>query len=155
MPYKQNMKTYPAIINLVRSSYTPRVIALGVLATLLLCALAHGGAQTTDKVTVNPAGVYALASVDGKTVPCTINHDGTAMLVQSGTFTITTNSQITSVMTISVGDRKDMRIERHATYTQKGTELTMKWEGFGITQGRVAGQTFTMTNEGMAYVYRK
>jgi hypothetical protein len=149
------MKTYPPVSNQVRNRHTPRIIALGVLVTLLLCALAHGGPQTTDKGGVNPAGVYKLVNVAGKTVPCTINHEGTAMLVQSGSFTITTNAQITSVMTISVGDRKDMRIERHATYTQKGAELTMKWEGFGMTQGRVAGQTFTMTNEGMAYVYKK
>jgi hypothetical protein len=145
------MKTYPAIINPVRNNHTPRVIALGVLAVLLLCGLARGHAQTA----INPAGVYALVSVDGKNVPCTINHDGAKMNVQSGAFTISTNGQITNVMTISVGDRKNVRVETHATYTVKESELTMKWQNAGTTKGRIAGQTFTMTNEGMAYIYKK
>jgi hypothetical protein len=37
----------------------------------------------------------------------------------------------------------------------KETELTMKWQNAGMTKGRIIGQTFTMTNEGIAYVYRK
>ena len=138
-----------------RNNYTSRIIALVVIATLLLCALARSHGQTADKATVNPAGTYLLSSVDGKTVPCTINHEGTDMDIHSGTFTITTDGQIHSVMNLSVGEQKNMLIERHATYTQKGAELTMKWQNFGMTQGCVAGQTFTMTNEGMAYVYKK
>lgn len=135
-------------------NYTARIIAVGLLAFLILCALARGHAQTADKAATSPVGVYTLVSVDGKHVPCTINHDGRAMNVQSGTFTISTNGQITSVMTISVGDKK-RSIETRASYTEKGTELTMKWQNAGMTKGRVADKTFTMTNEGMAYVYRK
>lgn len=149
------MKTHPANISPVRIDYTPRVIAFVVLTILLLCAVARGHAQGADKTTANAAGIYKLASVDGKNVPCIINHDGTTMNVESGTFTITTNGQITSVMTVSVGDKKNVRVERTATYTAKGLELTMKWQNFGTTKGRIAGQTFTMTNEGMAYVYKK
>ena len=147
------MKTRP--VNAVRIDYTPRVIAFVTLVLLFLCALARAQAQTADKATSEPAAVYKLVSVDGKEVPCTIKHDGTTMNVQSGTFTITTNGQTTSVMTASVGDRKDIRVERTATYTVKNSELTMKWPNAGITKGRITGQTFTMTNEGMAYVYRK
>lgn len=135
--------------------YTVRIIAVSLLAFLLLCMLARGQAQTADKAATSPAGVYTLLSVDGKNVPCVINHDGRKMNVQAGTFTITTNGQVTSVMTVSVGDRKDIRIERTATYTVKNSELTMKWQNAGMTKGALAGQTFTMTNEGMAYVYRK
>jgi len=145
------MKTYPS--NPIRIDYTPRVIAFVVLAFVLLCALTRAHAQTADKTT-NPIGVYTLVSVDGKNVPCTIKHDGRTMNVQSGTFTITTNSQITSVMTVSVGDKKGS-VETHATYAEKDSELTMKWQNAGVTKGRVAGQTFTMTNEGLVYVYRR
>ena len=142
-------------IRLDRVNYTPRVIALGVLVVLFVYALARVNAQTADKVGDSPAGAYTLVSVDGKHVPCIINHDGTTMNVQSGAFTISTNGQITSVMTVSVGDRKNVRVERTATYTMKESELTMKWQNAGTTKGRIAGQTFTMTNEGMAYVYRR
>jgi hypothetical protein len=148
------MKTNPAVSNPVRNYYTPRVIALGMLVVLLLCGLARGHAQSATKSN-SPTGVYSLVSVDGKDVPCTIKHEGTAMNVHSGTFTISTNGQVTSVMTVSVGDRKNARIETHATYTVKESELTMKWQNAGTTKGRVAGQTFTMTNEGMVYVYKK
>jgi hypothetical protein len=133
--------------------HTARVIAIATLSFLLAVTLARGQ-QTSDK-TPSHLGVYTLLSVEGKNVPCTINHDGRKMDVQSGTFTITTNGQITSVMTISVGDKKDIRVERTATYTVKDMELTMKWQNAGMTKGRVAGKTFTMTNEGMAYVYGK
>lgn len=145
------MKTNSALIHPIQKRYTPRVIALGVLALLVLCWLARGQEPTA----VNPTGIYTLVSVDGKDVPCTIEHAGRPMNVQSGTFTIGTNDQVTSVMIVSVGDRKDIRIETHATYTVKESELTMKWQNAGTTKGRVAGQTFTMTNEGMAYVYKK
>jgi len=144
------MKTNRSAIN-----YAARSIALGLLAFLFLCALARGHAQTANQAATIPAGVYTLVSVDSKNVPCTIKHGGTTMNVQSGTFTITTNGHITSVMTVSVGDRKDVQVERTATYTAKHSELTMKWQNAGITKGHVAGQTFTMTNEGLAYVYRK
>lgn len=145
------MKPNPAIISPVLNHYAPRVIALGVLALLLLFWLARSHAQTV----ANPAGVYQLVSVDGKDVPCTIKHGGTAMYVHSGTFTISTNGQVASVMTVSMGDKRNIRVERQATYTVKESELTMKWQNAGTTKGRVAGQTFTMTNEGMVYIYKK
>lgn len=141
---KTNYSNHSAI------NYTARIIALGLLAFLLLCTLARSHAQAADTT----VGVYKLISVDGKNVPCTINHDGRAMNVQTGTFMISTNGQITSVMNISAGDKK-RSIETHATYTEKNSELTMKWQNAGTTKGRVAGNTFTMTNEGMVYVYQK
>ena len=138
------------------AQHIPRLVALGLLLALALCALARGRAQTTDRPAVNPAGEYQLASVDGKSLPCTIDHGGTPMIIQSGRFTITTtNHQCLSVMTVSVGDRKDIRIETRATYTLDGSDLTMKWQNAGTTRGRVAGQTFTMTNEGRAFVFKK
>jgi hypothetical protein len=130
---------------------TPRLIAFFLLAALLLCALARG--QETPAL--NPAGVYTLVSMDGKTVPCTIAHEGNAMRIQSGSFTITTNGQCFSRMVISVRDHTNIVCDTQATYTLKGAELTMIWRGAGRTKGAVTGNTFTMTNEGLAYVYQK
>ena len=31
----------------------------------------------------------------------------------------------------------------------------MKWQGAGLTTGTVEGNTFTMDNEGMLFVYKK
>jgi len=149
------MKTHPANLNPVRINHTPRILALVTLAILLLCAVARGRGQTPDPTTTSPADIYTLASVDGKSVPCIINHEGPAMTVQSGTFTITTNGRITSVMTVPVGDRKNVRAERAAAYTVKHSELTMPWKNAGRTRGRVAGQTFTMNHEVVMHLYRR
>ena len=144
------MKTKRSAVN-----YSARIIALGVLAFLLILTIARGHAQSADQTAASPVGIYTLVSIDGKNVPCSINHEGKKMDVQSGTFTVATNGQITSVMVVSVGDRKDVHVQRTATYTAKNSELTMKWQKAGMTKGRVADKTFTMTNEGMAYVYQK
>jgi hypothetical protein len=48
-----------------------------------------------------------------------------------------------------------MSREVKATYTRQGTQITMQWEGAGMTMGNVSGNTFTMTNEGMVFAYRK
>jgi len=88
-------------------------------------------------------------------VPCEISHEGTAMAVKSGTFTITADGHCSSRMIFSVGSRKDMDLERKASYASVGAELTMQWEGAGMTMGSVHDNTFTMTNEGMVFSYRK
>lgn len=151
------MKTHsnlrlPRITN---RNYTARVFALGLLIALILAALARVRGGEPPKLAANPAGVYTLLSVDGKAVPCTINHGNVAMEIHSGVFTITTNKQCTSVMNFSVGERKNLRRETQATYKLSGAELTMQWQGAGRTKGQVIGQTFAMTNEGMVYLYQK
>jgi hypothetical protein len=42
-----------------------------------------------------------------------------------------------------------------ATYTVTGTNVTMQWKGAGWTKGSLSGDTFTMDNEGMIFVYQK
>ena len=128
------MKTYLATNRPARINHTPRIIAFMVLVLLLLCAVARGRAQAVEKAAASPVGVYQLMSVDGRSVPGTINHEGTVMNVHSGSLTITTNHQITSVMTISVGDRQNVRVETHAAYTVKNSELAMKWQNAGLTK---------------------
>ena len=63
-------------------TYTARIVALGLLAACLLLALTGCQHESTANPGPDPAGAYALISVDGKTVPCTINHEGTAMTVE-------------------------------------------------------------------------
>lgn len=134
---------------------TTRIIALGLLATCLWLMLTGCKNETAANPAPDPTGVYALVSVDGQPVPCVATHEDTTMTVQSGSFTITADKHCTSSMTISVGSRKDMNIVRRAGYEQSGTELTMQWEGAGMTKGTVAGNDFTMNNEGMVFAYRK
>ena len=104
---------------------------------------------------IDPTGVYALVSVDGKSLPCSLFHEGASPTVKSGAFTITADGNCLSQITFSLPDRGDLSREVKATYTRQGAELTMQWEGAGVTMGSVDGNTFTMTNEGMVFAYRK
>jgi hypothetical protein len=100
-------------------------------------------------------GTYALASIDGKQVPCTISHDGTAPLIKSGSFVINSDGTCVSKMVFSVPPGREATREVKATYTRAGTTLTMRWEGAGMTTGTLEGDRFTMNNEGMVLAYRK
>lgn len=134
-------------------TYTPRLIALGLLAMLLL--LAVSGCKTKTAAETNPAGIYHLVSVDGQNVPCDLTHEGVTMTIKSGAFTIHTNGSCSSLMVFSVASHGDMRREVNAAYTRNGAEFTMQWERAGTTRGRLDGNQFTMNNEGMVLLYRK
>jgi hypothetical protein len=103
----------------------------------------------------NPAGSYALVSVDGNKVPCTVQHEGHAVAVKSGTFIINADGTCISKSVFSVPPGRDVNREVKATYTREGSKLTMQWAGAGTTTGTVGGDTFTMNNEGMIFAYRK
>ncbi len=104
---------------------------------------------------VNPAGTYALVSVDGNNVPCTVQHEGHAISIKSGTFIINADGTCSSLMAFSTSPNAHSSREVKATYTREGPNLTMKWEGAGMTTGKVEGDTFSMNNEGMTLTFRK
>jgi hypothetical protein len=101
------------------------------------------------------AGVYALVSVDGKDVPASVSHDGVALQVLSGTFVIHDDGRCSSKTVFVPPSGSEMEREVSATYSKDGDLLTMQWEGAGMTTGSIDGNTFTMNNEGMIFVYRK
>ena len=101
---------------------------------------------------INPVGIYALATVDSNEVPCTVQHEGHTMTIRSGSFVINADGTCSSKVSLA---GRDAAIEVKATYTRAGSKLTMKWQAAGVTLGIVEGDTFTMTNEGMAFAYRK
>lgn len=106
-------------------------------------------ATATD---INPVGTYTLVTVDGNKVPYTVQHEGHTMTIESGSFIINADGTCSSKMSLA---GRDTAIEVKATYTREGPKLTMKWQGAGTTIGTVAGDTFTMNNEGMVLAYRK
>lgn len=123
----------------------------------LVLAAAWAGCQQVAKVTgdVQGAGTYTLVSVDGKQVPCALQHAGSAVTVKSGTFNINPDGTCSSRVFFSGATGGESVREVKATFTSQGSKLTMKWEGAGTTMGTVDGDTFTMNNEGMIFVYRK
>jgi hypothetical protein len=128
---------------------------LSLLALLLLALTGCKNATTTTTTEIHPAGVYTMVSVDGKAVPCRLTHEGVAMIVKSGSFTINADGTCRSLSTFAVPPHPDINREVKATYTQNGAELTMRWAGAGVTRGQITGNVFTMTNEEMVFSYRK
>jgi hypothetical protein len=101
------------------------------------------------------AGVYALVSVNGNAVPASVTHEGAALQVRSGTFTINNDGTCSTKTVFVPPSGAEATREANATYTKAGSKLTVKWKGAGTTIGSVEGNTFTMNNEGMVFIYRK
>lgn len=111
--------------------------------------------QPTTANAADPAGVYALVSVNGKPVPASLSHEGATLQVRSGAFTINADGTCSSKMIFVPPSGTEGIREVNATYTKDGSKLTMQWKGAGRTVGTINGNTFTMENEGMLFVYRK
>jgi hypothetical protein len=133
---------------------TKHALQLCVLLTagLLLTACKPEAKVAKD---VDPTGVYTLVSVNGSAVPASVAHDGTALQVRSGTFTIKADGTCSTKTGFVPPSGSEVAREVSATYTKEGSKLTMQWQGAGTTTGTIEGNTFTMNNEGMQFVYKK
>lgn len=134
--------------------------ALPLLMAVAWVGCKPAGTPTTEKAgntpaEVNPVGTYALVSVDGKNVPCDLEHEGHSLKIKSGGFTISADGTCSSKMVFSPPGGNEATREVKATYTREGSKLTMQWEGAGTTTGTVQDDTFTMNNEGMVLAYKK
>jgi hypothetical protein len=135
-----------------------RVIAIGLLAMLLLMLMltaCRNDSAAANGAGADASGVYTLVGIDDKPLPCTLTHAGTPMSIQSGTFTITPAGKCVSSIDLILGTNRHITKVTRAQYARSGDELTMNWEHAGTTQGRVLGNHFIMTNEGMVFSYQK
>jgi hypothetical protein len=124
-----------------------------LLTTGLLLSACKPEAKVTKES--DPTGDYALVSVSGSPVPASVDHDGVKLQVRSGTFTIKADGTCSTKTVFVPPSGSEVAREVSATYTKEGSKLTMQWKGAGMTTGTVEGNTFTMNNEGMLFVYRK
>ena len=101
---------------------------------LLLLAMASAGCRQVEPVAadIDPLGVFALVSIDGKAVPCDLAHGGMSVPVRGGVFTIRADGTCISEMSLTAPGGRDVVVTRSATFTRQGPTLTMKWEGFGV-----------------------
>jgi len=135
---------------------TQRTIALK-LCFVLAAGLVLSACTKQDSTLKDAdfAGEYALISVNGKPTPANITHEGAAMQVHSGTFTVKTDGTCITKTGFVPSSGTSLVREVSATYTKDGYKLTMQWKGAGKTVGTIQGNTFTMDNEGMVFVYSK
>ena len=101
------------------------------------------------------AGSYTLVSINGTPLPFTVTHEGPGIQVTSGTFTIRPDGTCATVTAFVMPSGQAQSREVSATYTRDGSRLTMQWQGAGVTNGTIEGDTFTMDNEGQLLLYRK
>lgn len=157
----------------LRSAFTrtvARLLPWCVPCALTACVLLSGckGAETPRPATPAPspaaadalklpdiAGSYALVSINGTPLPFTVTHEGPGIRVTSGTFTIRADGTCTSVVAFLMPSGQAQSREVSATCTRDGSRLTMQWQGAGVTNGTIEGDTFTMDNEGQLFLYRK
>jgi len=129
------------------------------LCLLLAVGLGFSACQPTAKVAEaegeDVTGIYTLVSVDGSKTPAVVSHDGARLEVRSGVFTIHADGTCNSKMIFVPPSGLESTREVAATYTQDDSTLHMQWKGAGKTIGTVDGNTFTMNNEGMIFVYEK
>ena len=107
-----------------------------LLITIKLCSVLTAGlvmcACTKKDSTVKDAdfaGEYALISVDGKPVPANITHEGAAMQVRSGKFTIKTDGTCSTKTVFVPPSGTEVAREVSATYSKDGSKLSMQWKG--------------------------
>ncbi len=154
-PNESNVQPCRAARHLLQSLWLP-------LFLVAVCAGCKEGAKvaadtqaSAGAADVNPVGNYALVTVDGNQVPCTVQHEGHTVAIKSGTFVINADGTCSSKLAFSLPSGGDAGREVKATYTRQGRTLTMRWEGAGTTTGTVQADTFTMNNEGMIFTYRR
>jgi hypothetical protein len=127
------------------------------LLFLLTAGILLSACKQESKVATgaDPTGVYSLVSVNGNKVPASVSHDGTALQVRSGSFAIKADGTCGTTTVFVPPSGKEATRDVSATYTKDGSKLTMQWQGAGVTTGTIEGDTFTMNNEGMVFVYKK
>lgn len=151
------MKNYSTEFNTVTVNHAKWARGI-TLACALLVALGGLSVQAAGETNKEVAGVYTLMTVNKKKVPATLDHDGTALQIRSGSFTINADGTCRSKITVVPPAGAETTVEVKATYTLTGEKLNtlkMKWENAGATTGTVEGKTFTMNNEGMVFSYQK
>ncbi len=145
----------PTTISARFEPFTPRIIALILLAALLVAVVTGCQNQSSTSAPAAAIGAYTLVSVNHQPVPCQVMHGATAMTVKSGTFTLNADGTCRSVIIFALPKGHDVIRDVKATYRRDGTTLTMQWQGAGRTTGQISSNGFTMKNEGMTFTYKK
>ncbi len=126
---------------------------LSLLCLSCLASCARTGTNAPNSI--DPTGIYTLVAVNGSTIPNTVLHGDRGVEVHSGVFTINADGTCSSKVLFGQPSSEPIHREVHATYTQRGSGLSMKWKGAGRTTGVIEDNMFTMNNEGMIFTYQR
>jgi hypothetical protein len=133
------------------------VLAAALAASLLAACPSSEKAKAPKAKEAVMSTTYNLVSIEGQPVPCSPMHGGHRVPeVAGGTMTINSDGTFTHEMKFT-----DPRVKPASpnntpgTYTRQGDALILKWPRAGYTKVTIEGDTLTMNNEGMIFVYRK
>ena len=121
----------------VGASLLQHVLLVVLLLSVVLLVACKQGASAGNGGGGELTGVYALVSVDGVKVPANVSHEGTALQVRSGSFTVNADGTCSTKTAFVPPSGKEQTRDVSATYTRQGSKLTMKWHGAGITTATV------------------
>ena len=147
------MKTNENFTSVKSTQILKPVLWFFLICCGLLIVACQQEANVSKDTKIN--GVYNLVSVDGNTLPAKINHDGVNLEVRSGSFTINADGTCGTKTTFVPPNGSETIREVSASFNKSGSKLTMNWKGAGTTTGTIEGNTFTMNNEGMIFIYKK
>jgi hypothetical protein len=136
---------------------TRSLVMMGTWFSALVLALVwtgsiHGVKAADD---INPTGTYTLLNVNANSVPYTFTTEGVSITIKKGLFTINSDGTCIRNITLASPNKPEISNDVKATYTLAGSTLTMNWERAGIMTGTVTGNTFTMDDRGMVFVFQK
>lgn len=103
----------------------------------------------------DPVGDYTLVSVNGEAVPAEVSEQGMVLRILSGAVSFGADGTCSSRTVFQPPSQGEVTREVAATYEMEGDTLTLRWEGAGTTKGILHGDTFTMDNVGMTFVYER
>ena len=129
-----------------------------VIATLFLASCNASAPVPTSASLDMPevAGTYTLATVDGHAVPYAPMHGGQqAPEVAGGSLTLNTDGTFSSEMRFTNPEIRVMGGSSKGNFVLERDEYVLSWEGAGKTLVQIDGDTLTMNNEGMLFVYKK
>ena len=156
----------PSVFSEAVTRFVPWCILCALTACVLLSGCKRAEAPRPATPAPSPAaadavklpdnaGSYTLVSINGTPLPFTVTDEGPGMRVTSGTFTSRPDGTCATVTAFVMPSGQAQSREVSATYTRDGSRLTMQWQGAGVTNGTIEGDTFTMDNEGQIFLYRK
>jgi hypothetical protein len=102
-----------------------------------------------------PVGEFALVGVDGQNLPATVRHGDRAVEVRSGSLSFGTDGTCRSETRFSVASGREIHRVVQANVRAEGGDVVLRWQGAGLTRGRLTGDQFAMTNENSVFVYRR
>ena len=112
-------------------------------------------ANPTETKTLDYTGIYNLITIDGNNLPYTPSHEGNTLQVQSSTFILNTDAAFEMTMTYKRQSGEIFNQDFSGTYTLNNYTFTFHWQGAGKNTAALEGDSFTMNNEGLLFLYRK